>query len=180
MGYELKLKDMRSYEKEQTRAQIALYKAWREVLQYGQFYRVRSGNVHQWMIVANDKSRAVGVMFQELIQPNTQSFRFLAIGLDPDRTYRFSNIPGRVNVKQFGSLINTVSPVNIRQDGVMHNLIAKFVKMGAEAESQTAKGSVFMNCGVALKPQFSGTGFNENVRVFPDFSSRMYFFVAED
>ncbi len=157
-----------------------MYKVWREVLQYGQFYRVSTGNIHRWMIVADDKSQAVGVLFQELIQPNTQSVRFFAKGLDPDRTYRFHNISGRVNVKLFGSLINTVTPINIRQDGIMHNLIAKFAKMGGESESHIAKGSVFMNCGVALKPQFSGTGFNENVRVFPDFSSRMYFFVAED
>ena len=180
LGYELKLKDMRSYEKEQTRLQITLYKVWREVLQYGQFYRVSTGNVHQWMIVSDDKSQAVGVMFQELIQPNTQSFRFFAKGLDPDRTYLFHNISGRVNVKLFGSLINTVSPINIRQDGIVHNLIAKFAKMGGESESHIAKGSVFMNCGIALKPQFSGTGFNENVRVFPDFSSRMYFFESTD
>ena len=47
--------------------------------------------------------------------------------------------------------------------------------MNGEAEDCTATGQVLMSTGVALKPAFSGTGFNENVRVFPDFASRLYF-----
>ena len=29
--------------------------------------------------------------------------------------------------------------------------------------------------GVALRPAYAGTGFNENVRIFPDFAARLYF-----
>ena len=32
-----------------------------------------------------------------------------------------------------------------------------------------------MRTGVALRPAYSGTGFNENVRIFPDFAVRLYF-----
>ena len=108
----------------------------------------------------------------------TQSCRFYAKGLGPGYIYRFHNISGKVNIKLFGSLINTMAPVHVRQDGVLHNLIARFVSMGGEAEDYTVKGSVLMNAGVALRQQFSGTGLNEQVRVFPDFSSRMYFIEA--
>lgn len=180
LGYELNIGELSADEKEQTRLQIALYKAWRDVLQYGDFYRIRTGNIHQWICVSGDKTRAVGMMMQETAQPNTQDHRFFAKGLDPDRTYRFHNISGKVNIKLFGSLINTMTPVRIRQDGVLHNLIARFVKMGGEAEDYTVKGSVLMNAGVALKQQFSGTGYNEDVRLFPDFSSRMYYIEALD
>ena len=61
---------------------------------------------------------------------------------------------------------------------MLHNMIARFIKMGGEVEDHTAKGSVLMSAGVALRQQFSGTGYNENVRLFPDFSSRMYFIEA--
>ena len=57
----------------------------------------------------------------------------------------------------------------------MHNIVAKAVKLNGEAEDVTATGAVLISTGVALKPAFSGTGFNENVRVFPDFSLRIYF-----
>ena len=178
LGYELNTADLRPEEKEQVRLQITLYKAWRDVLQFGDFYRILTGNIHEWICVSPDKKRAVGVLMQELTRPNTQTQRFFAKGLDPDKTYRFHNISGRVNIKLFGSLINTITPVKVRQDGMLHNLIARMVKMGGEAEDYTAKGSALMNTGVALKQQFSGSGFNENVRVFPDFSARMYFFEA--
>ena len=156
-------------------AQIELYKKLRDVLQFGQFYRIRSGNVHEWVCVSNDKTRAVGMMLQELVQPNTQAERFFARGLDPEKTYRFYNILQRVDIKQFGSLVNTIAPFHVKQDSMVHNMIAKAVNMKGEAEDAVASGMVLMSTGVALKPAFSGTGFNENVRVFPDFSLRMYF-----
>ncbi|MBQ1617781.1 MAG: alpha-galactosidase, partial [Ruminococcus sp.] len=181
LGYELNAGDMTADDKEHTRLQITLYKVWRDVLQYGDFYRIRTGeNRHQWIAVSEDKSRAVGMFMQELVQPDLQSHRFVCKGLDPDRTYRFHNISGKVNIKLFGSLINTMTPIHIRQDGILHNLIARFVKMGGEVEDYTAKGSVLMGAGVALRQQFSGNGYNENVRLFPDFASRMYFIEAID
>ena len=145
------------------------------MLQFGQFYRIRTGNVHEWICVSQDKTQAVGMMLQELVQPNTQAERFFARGLDPERSYRFYNVSQRLNIKQFGSLVNTISPIHIKQDSMVHNLVAKAVRMNGEAEDVTASGMVLMSTGVALKPAFSGTGFNENVRVFPDFSLRMYF-----
>ena len=180
LGYELDVGKMFHFDKEHTHLQITLYKVWRDVLQYGDFYRIRSGNYHQWICVSDDKSRAVGMLMQELVESDVQAHRFYCKGLDPERTYRFHNISGKVNIKLFGSLINTMSPIRIRQDGMLHNIIARFYKMGGESEDYTAKGSVLMNAGVALRQQFCGTGFNENVRLFPDFASRLYFLEAID
>lgn len=180
LGYELNVRDMDAEEKEHARLQIELYKVWREVLQYGSFYRLSAANLHTWMCVSDDRTQAVGMIFQEQSEANTGSQRFFARGLDPERTYRFHNISGKVNIKLFGSLINTMAPIHVKQDGVLHNLIARFYKMGGETEDCTAKGSALMNAGVALSRPFSGTGYNENVRLFPDFASRMYFFEAID
>lgn len=179
LGYELNVSDMSSQEKEHAKAQITLYKAWRNVLQGGRFYRLRSGNLHEWICVSEDRSMAVGLLMQELAQPNTVSQRFYARGLDPDRTYRFYNIAGRVSIKLFGSLINTMAPIHVRQDSALHNLLARVVKMSDEKEDYTVRGDVLMNAGVALSQPFSGTGYNEKVRMFPDFASRMYFMIAE-
>ena len=180
LGYELDVKDMFKIEKTHMKSQILLYSVWREVFQTGQFYRGRSGNLHEWTIVSPDKKRAVGLIFQELAQPNTQAEFYRPTGLDPDSAYRLYNISGRVNVKLFGSLINTMSPFHIRQDSFIHNIIARTYKMGQEKEEFAAKGSVLMQNGVRLSPAYSGTGFNENTRLFPDFASRMYFMMQED
>ncbi len=179
LGYECDVRDLSGDMKKKLAAQIELYKKLRDVLQFGQFYRIRSGNVHEWVCVSNDKTRAVGMMLQELVQPNTQAERFFARGLDPEKTYRFYNISQRVDIKQFGSLVNTIAPFHVKQDSMVHNMIAKAVNMKGEAEDAVASGMVLMSTGVALKPAFSGTGFNENVRVFPDFSLRMYFMESQ-
>ena len=179
LGYECDVRDLPSPEKQAIREQIALYKKWREVLQFGDFYRITEGNLHRWTCVSPDKSRAVVLLLQELTEANVQAHRLQLRGLDPDKTYRLYNIPGRVDVKVFGSLINTVTPVHVRQDSVLHNVIAKQVKMSGETENVTATGSVLMHTGVMLSPAFSGSGFNEKVRIFPDFAARLYFLEAE-
>lgn len=178
LGYELDVRDLDGEQRKKIRQQTQLYKKWRSVLQYGQFYRGASGNVHRWICVSKDKTKAVGLVMQELTVPNTQYLCFKAEGLDPEKTYRFYSIPERLDIKQFGSLINSVSPIHIKPDSVVHNAITKVVKMNGEHEDVTVSGSVLMNSGIPLKPAFSGTGFNDNVRVFPDFSARMYFIEA--
>ena len=179
LGYECDVRGLPSAEKQAIREQIALYKKWREVMQFGDFYRITEGNLHRWTCVSPDKSRAVVLLLQELTEANVQAHRLQLRGLDPDKTYRLYNIPSRVDVRTFGSLINTVTPVHVRQDSVLHNVIAKQVKMSGETENVTATGSVLMHTGVMLSPAFSGSGFNEKVRIFPDFAARLYFLEAE-
>ena len=180
LGYECDVRDLSAAQKQELQEQIALYKQWREVLQFGQLYRICTGNIHEWICVSPDKKRAVGMLLQEQLIPNTQSQRFYAAGLIPEQRYKLYNTPGRVDVKQFGSLINTVAPIHVRQDSLVHNVIAKTVKMNRETEDVTVTGAVLMHTGVALSPTFSGTGFNEKVRVFPDYSSRLYFIEAAE
>ncbi len=179
LGYEHDIRDLSSEEKQQLKAQIQLYQQWRSVLQFGQFYRCRTGNIHEWICVSPDRKRAVGYLMQELVQPNTQYEVFRAKGLDPQMRYRFYSIPLPVGIKQFGSLINTFSPVHIKPDSLMHNVIAKAVRLDGEKEDIVLSGDTLMNSGIALKQAFSGTGLNENVRVFPDFASRLYFMEAQ-
>ena len=180
LGYEYDLRDLNSEKKKKLTDQIETYKKWRDVLQGGDFYRVEEGNIHQWMCVSRDRRRAVGLLMQESVRPNTQYHRFTAAGLDPELTYRFTNVPRSVNVKRFGTLVNTMAPIHVKQDSIIHNIIDKIVKMPGEQEDVTAKGSVLMNAGVKLKQAFSGTGYSEEVRFFADYFSRLYFIEAVD
>ncbi len=179
LGYELDVRDLNAERRKSIRTETAIYKKWRDVLQFGQFYRICSGNVHQWICVSQDKKRAVGLLLQELAVPNFQQQRFTAAGLDPETVYRMYSIPGRLDIKLFGSMINTILPMHIVQDSSMHNFLANAVKLKGDHEDIKATGAAFMNAGAALSPAFSGTGFNTKVRIFPDFSARMYFFEAE-
>ncbi len=176
-GYECNLCDMSAEELEKIREQIALYKEWREVLQFGAFYRqqTRDVNKYSWTCVAPDKSRAVGMIFQKLVTPNMPTERYVAAGLAPEKKYHFYYPGEKHNLKCFGDLVNTVSPVHIKQDSLMHNVLARFVKMDGETEDYELYGDALMHCGVMLKQGFAGTGYNEKVRYYQDFASRMYF-----
>ena len=179
LGYECNLCDMSAEEKKQIREQIALYKQWREILQFGHFYRGRSDNNYEWTCVSKDGTKAVGMLLQVLTEPNTAFAQFFPRGLDKDTKYHFYNIERKVRIKPFGDLVNMLSPIHIKYDSLVHNIVDKFVKMPGEVEDYTAQGSVLMK-GVKLKAAFAGTGYDENTRFFQDFSSRMYFMEKVD
>lgn len=196
-GYECNFCDMKKEELAAVKAQIELYKKWREVLQFGDFYRGRSfagdsgygyhsaigvstENTMEWTCVAPDKNSAVGMLFQKLVIPNNPYACYQAKGLAEEKLYHFYNRSLKYNLKNFGDLVNTVSPVHIKQDSLTHNLVAKFVKMDGETEDCLVYGDELMYHGVKLKQAFAGTGYNEEVRFYQDFGSRMYFMERED
>ena len=173
-GYECNLAEMKKEEVQEIKEQISLYKEWRDVLQYGTFYRGRSDNIYEWTCVSPDKSKAVGLVLQKLVEPNTTYEQFTPKGLDENKKYHFYNIEKKRNVKLFGDLVNAIAPIHIKNDSVLHNVIDKVVKMPGEVEDYTAYGDVLMS-GVKLKSAFCGTGYDENTRFFKDFESRLYF-----
>ncbi|MDO4621588.1 MAG: alpha-galactosidase [Eubacteriales bacterium] len=175
LGYECNLADMSRQELEEIRKQIELYKAWREVYFYGDFYRLRTGNIHEWMTVSTDRKLAAGMLLQELAVPNVQSERFHGAGLKPEARYRLYNIVQRQDIRNFGDLVNTVSPVHVKQGSLPHRVLARFVTMPGEQEEHCVSGSLLMHAGVRLAQAYSGTGYNEETRYFQDFSSRMYY-----
>lgn len=173
-GYECNFCDMNKEELKEIKTQINIYKEWRNILQYGHFYRGRNDNIHEWTCVSDDKKKALGMIMQELVVPNTQFHQYYPKGLDKKSKYSFNNREMRYNIKEFGDLVNTVSPIHIKQDSLMHNVLAKHVTMPGETEQYIASGSVLMG-GVKLKQAFAATGYNENTRYFQDFASRIYF-----
>ena len=190
-GYELNLCDAKKEDLAAIKAQIELYKKWRNVFQFGRFYRGRtvaalpvngisgnensSGNITEWTVVSEDGLKAAGFLMQNLVVPNFQFHTYHARGLKSDEIYHFYNRALKIDVREFGDLVNTVAPVHVKQDGLLIDVIAKFVKMDGETEDLTASGDTLMHAGVHLKQAFGGTGFNSQVRHFPDFASRLYF-----
>ena len=178
LGYEYDLRDLSPGKRKKLRTQIETYKRWRDVLQWGQFYRVQGGNDRQWCCVSADKKRAVGLMLRTLMIPNDPNHIFHARGLDEAQTYRFSNVPRDVDVKRFGTLVNAIAPFHIKQDSLIHDVVARVVRMPGEREEVVASGAALMHAGVKLKQAFSATGYDERVRFYPDFFSRLYFMEA--
>lgn len=91
-GYELDITKMSEEEKKEVKAQIALYKEIRELIQFGNFYRLLSpfdGNDTAWMYVTQDKKKAVVFYYLIYTVPNESLIHVKLDGLNPDYNYRF-------------------------------------------------------------------------------------------
>ena len=66
-GYELDLNKLTAEEREQVRQQIAFMKEYREIIQFGDFYRLQSpfdGNFLAWMVVSPGQKDRAGRLVQ--------------------------------------------------------------------------------------------------------------------
>jgi len=191
LGYECNLCDMNKEEFEAVKTQIEYYKDHRRMFQYGNFRRVRDfkrsleykhgsmtapgvGHDLEWCVVSEDQSEAVSMIMQLNVTPNSQFCMVTPKGLSPSTKYLIEGRILKYNIKFFGSLINTSTPFHVKPEGHLVNIIAKFVKMDGEVERHIMYGDAMMNAGVHLKSAFAGVGYNNEVRFFPDFASRIY------
>ncbi|MWC30586.1 alpha-galactosidase [Paenibacillus sp. MMS18-CY102] len=90
-GYELDLTKFTDEEKGIVREQIIMYKALRELVQFGDFYRLLSpfeGNQSSWMSVSKNKREAMAVYVQVLNEPHSPFGRIKLKGLDPSLNYQ--------------------------------------------------------------------------------------------
>ncbi|MBO4242876.1 MAG: alpha-galactosidase [Clostridiales bacterium] len=176
LGYECNLCDMGKDDLKAIKEQISMYKEWRDVMQFGRFYRAEysGGNNISWTVVSPDKSKAVSMTMQALVNPNTQWCVLKPQGLDEESRYHLEGRDLVFDIRDFGGLVNYVSPIHVKQDGVLHNVIAMFYKMRSEKEVHDMYGDAMMYAGVHLRSAFSAGGYNENMRYYPDFGSRIY------
>lgn len=166
LGYEFNLCQMPQAELDEVKQQVAQYKKYRKLFQYGVFYRLRNDErIVEWNVVSEDKREAIGLIFQKLALPNWPTDCFKAKGLDKTALYRFTN--------EFDASDDTCgSKSNI----TLQNNFEQFSKRqrSVEREDYSVYGSALMKAGVMLKQAFAGTGFNSDMRLFEDFASRLY------
>lgn len=190
LGYEMNMNDISEEQLCEITSDISLYKKYRDIFQNGIFYRGRSfngnlnvfdmsnnvncGNIMEWTVVSDDRTKAVSMILVKEAVPNHQELRLYPKGLDDAKMYHFQSKSRKMSVRTFGDLINTVSPVHIKADSKITGIIDIFVKMKTESEDFTLTGDTMMYGGVPLKPAYSGTGINSDTRIFTDYSSRLY------
>lgn len=91
LGYELDLRSISDQEKEEVKEQIRFYKQIREVIQFGNFYRLenpQTGNEAAWNFVSEDGKTVIYCFFRILADPLSVSLPVRLKGLDPESVYR--------------------------------------------------------------------------------------------
>lgn len=176
LGYECDLRELSGDEKKRVADQIAFYKKHRATAQFGQFHRLVDGKRGIWQMssVAEDRKTALTLLFQQENHPNAKAMRLKACGLNGEGTYRLSVRDVKVELKDFGGLVNMVSPVHIRQGSLMEAAAEKIMNLRSETEDITVNGETMMVCGAYVKQGFSGTGWDGETRVMGDCGSRLY------
>ncbi len=184
LGYELDLSEMNRVDTIAVKAQIEWYKQHRMTLQYGKYYKLKSvfqNGDGAWLIVNDDATDAVACVtngIQTTIPP--QETLCTCDALDDNKTYLFETRQQILSVKMFGSLINMVSPVHIKQEGKLQNFLDNNVPLiKSEKQSYVLGGDVLNRCGVRLYQQWGSTGYDDTVRVMGDFGSRLYSITAK-
>lgn len=176
LGYELDLNHLTKAEKKEIAAQIAQYKKWRQVLQYGRFFRYdkEKPNRVNWCKTARDKTAAVFGNFQTYCSASPGNDIVKVKGLNKLQTYNFETAPQGISIKRFGGLINHISPVRLHPEGFIIRLVNKHYQLPDCVESYKVHGDV-LEAGVKLNNQFMGTYYNNQTRLLGDFGSNLYF-----
>jgi alpha-galactosidase len=167
LGYELDLDHLLPVEQKEIKEQIALYKKYRGVFQFGRFSRLKNG----WQ-VSQGKTAIAGV-FRKLgsASPGYEQLRLKQ--LDPKKCYHFRNRPQELRIGQFGSLVKHVAPVNLNPNGFVLRTADRHMTMHDGMQELVASGAALMN-GINLLPLFRGTGYHEKQRTLLDFGSEIY------
>ena len=167
LGYELDLKHLLPVEVKEIKAQIAFYKQYRHIFQYGAFTRSDLG----WQV--SDGTITLAGVFHALVHAAPGYEQLRLTGLDKNKTYRVTSLAQAIRVGQFGSLLKHVAPVNIDPNGALLRIADRHFTLPNGAEALTVSGAALMS-GILLKPLFRGTGYDGSQRTQGDFGSDIY------
>ena len=174
-GYELNLCDISDTDKKMIEGQVEFYKKWRDIFQFGDYYRLPDDG---YMIVSRDKKKAVSFIVEKHKTPNCDYRCIKAEGLLEDTLYRVKNRVVPLSMLDFGSLVNNVAPIHVKQDGLLHHILSSMNEMKGEEQIAEATGASLMGRGLCLNASFAGAGNNEDTRVMRTGDTRLYMFEA--
>lgn len=172
-GYELDLNKLTAEEIEEVKEQVRFMKAYREVIQYGTFYRLASPFDDEecgWMVVSDDKKTAIVAWFRTLYTPNKCFTRMKLHGLDPDAIYSCNVLGGQaltVSKTPDGKLIYEKVSGDKGEDSAV-NVIA----------GPSCYGDELMNLGLITSDISAGEIVGDDMPC-GDYDSRLYVLKAE-
>ena len=173
LGYELDLKHLLKLERQQIKEQIAFYKTYRDVFQFGLFRRLKNG----WQV--SKGGLLFAAIFRQLVHaaPPYETLRLK--GLEKDHRYSFKSYAQKLRVGQFGALVKHVAPVNLDPNGMILRTADRHITLPDGEQKLSVSGSALM-AGIRLLPLFRGTGYDTNQRTLLDFGSELFIIEEEE
>ncbi len=183
LGYELDLSILTPFDEKVIKQQVKFYKEYRHLFQYGSFKRLLSvydTNYTIWMVISRDKKEAILGFFQKLAKPNPGFETIKIKDLNKDKMYNITTRTQYTNIRTFGSLVNEALPIKLKVNHFLHNLVANRYMFKLDDFNKELTGNQLSNIDLLLHHQFTGTGYNDNVMLLPDFGSRLFIIKEEN
>ncbi len=177
LGYELDLNHLTPLEIKYIKEQVTFYKKHRKLLQFGSFYQfsfMEDKNHSEWMVLSENKKEAIIGYFNGLQRITSSVTKLFGKDFIDDAIYEVKVRKQNHNIKEFGGLINMALPVRLNENGAIINTISKYKDMPGENEEYIVDGKMLNSGSVKLKQEWTGTGFDDSVRLLGDFGSRLY------
>jgi alpha-galactosidase len=172
LGYELDPRDLNPAEQGEVSSQIAWYIEHRRTLQFGRFSRHDNGRDNQITLAMEGEDETIVGHYQTTAIAG-QPPEWLPIpGLDPMRRYRVSSKPQSLAIKDFGHLINQVSPVHVNSAGLIAMAANKFRRVPDAAEVYEGSGAALSR--LQLTGQFNSNALTPETRLLGDHGSTLY------
>jgi alpha-galactosidase len=171
LGYELDLKHLLPTEEKEITAQIAFYKQYRRIFQFGTFVRLKQPDAVGWQ-VSGGNTHLAGLFHR--LQHAAPGYEQLRMGgLEADKQYHLLSRGQLLRVGMFGSLVKHIVPVSLDPNGMVLRTADRLYPMKDGMEEMTATGAALM-AGVMLQLRFTGAGYEPKARNQGDFCSNVY------
>ena len=160
LGYEFDIRKLTEAEKEEIRNEVAFYKEYRKVFQFGRFYRLPDGQ----FCVSDGDVTVVGT-YRQLVGAVPVQDTVYAANLQKDVQYSVKSRKIIISIEQFGNLAES-----IRKD----------MKLGPDADRIIPVQEEYACSGSALTEGFrpvslfAGAGYSASMRLPNDFGSELY------
>ncbi len=157
LGYELDLTALSELDQKAVKSEIAFYKKYRKVFQYGDFRPIPSADPETvfWSVTLGKTT--IVLEFVKRNTPNTGRCDRLRVPfLEKGKLYRIRNRKMFIPKEFFGDLWKNWN------------------KEENECFDTIVSGDILSSAGIALPPQFMGNGFSPSTRPIGDNGTRMY------
>jgi alpha-galactosidase len=173
LGYELDFKLLNTFEINSIKKHIEIYKSYRHILQFGQFYRFNEDpKVRMNFQVSFEDTHVLG-NYQVLAEPNPNLEILKIKNLNPTKIYDLKSMEQKLPLEKFGHLISHALPIKLNPNKALFRLISRFKQLDNATEEAHISGNVGMK-GYKMQQQFMGTYYNEQTRMLGDFGSQIY------
>ena len=142
-------------------------------MQYGRFARYfpRSGERESWQISFDGDIVAAIYNLSYCASPARDTLKILRA--EEGKKYEVSSVKQYLRIGRFGSLVKHISPVNLKSDGAVMRFVDRNFALVDGREKYVSSGEALQS-GISLAMQYSGTGYDPNLRILGDGGSTAY------